>query len=143
MKDERNRSTLLQYLTTITEEHYAHARDHEHLRAQITSILVAATFLLIGFAIEANVGSKAKVFISAAATVLSVINVLVVLMHNNRFKRHVDMGDDGMAKILGLVEGDDSVSLPETDRKKRGSLAATWVVVAALPMIAGWCIWLI
>ena len=41
-----------QLLIEYGNEHYAHARDHEHLRGQITAILSASAFILIGIAFD-------------------------------------------------------------------------------------------
>ena len=109
------------YLTTYAQEHYAHARDHEHLRAQITTILVAGAFVFIGLGVEKDL-EWWKILLPVF--VLTMVNWRVVSMHNNRFKRHVEMGHYAMKQmrilskdkeyksgILGIVE-------PEEEQKK-------------------------
>lgn len=138
-------SASLQNLTITAEENYAHARDHEHLRAQITAILVAASFVLVGLAIDKEPGSSAVTFMIIAVAVLSLTNVSLVFMHNNRFERHVDIARQAKDEILKLDGSTAPAELTfsfEPERKKWGALAITWVFVAALPILACIGLWI-
>jgi hypothetical protein len=57
----------LQVFMLAAEENYAHARDHESLRAQVTATLVAAAFVLIGLAIDKGVVGPKLVFVTGSA----------------------------------------------------------------------------
>jgi hypothetical protein len=63
-KDE----VLIQYMN----EHYAHARDHEALRGQITSILCAAAFVLIGLVLEKEVPGRVLVAVGIVTIILGI-----------------------------------------------------------------------
>lgn len=121
--------TDLQALVLIAEENYAHARDHEHLRAQVTSTLVAAAFVLIGLAIGSNLHGAKLVYVAVLSISIGLLNVVLVLIHNNRFDRHVSIARDARRRISS-VEAEASVS-------KLFSLSAAWLLVACLPVLAG------
>jgi len=116
-------------LLLTAEENYAHARDHENLRAQVTATLVAAAFILVGLAIDKGaVGSK-LIYVSVLSILIGTLNVVVVAIHNNRFERHVSIARAAKRKISTVEVG--------TDVKKLLSLSLAWIVVACLPIIAG------
>jgi len=119
----------LEALILTVEENYAHARDHEHLRAQVTAILVAAAFVLIGLTIDTQLSGIRITYVAVMAILIGVLNVIVVLIHNNRFNRHVAIARYAKQQIA-TVEVD-------TDVPKFLSLAIAWVVVASLPIVAG------
>ena len=121
--------TDLQALVLIAEENYAHARDHEHLRAQVTSTLVAAAFVLIGLAIGSNLHGAKLVYVAVLSISIGLLNVVLVLIHNNRFDRHVSIARDARRRISS-VEAEASVS-------KLFSLSAEWRLEACLPVLAG------
>ena len=68
-------NAMLQLLTLTAEENYAHARDHEYLRAQITSILVAASFLLIGPVLGKDFSHHQLIFVILIVFVVSALNL--------------------------------------------------------------------
>jgi len=119
----------LEALLLTAEENYAHARDHEHLRAQVTATLVAAAFVLVGLALDKGVVGAKLVYVAVLAILIGVLNILVVVIHNNRFERHVSIARNAKRKVTTLEVG--------TDIPKRFSLSATWLVVASLPAVAG------
>ncbi|MEM7130451.1 MAG: hypothetical protein AAF702_29265 [Chloroflexota bacterium] len=138
-----NFDAMLQLLTLTAEENYAHARDHEHLRAQITSILVAAGFILIALTFDKNLSITQLLFIVLIVFVVSAVNLRLVQLHTNRFKMHVAVADQAQEKIAEMVVGYDASNCEEllsTIRNrpilKQGSLASTWAWVAMLPFIA-------
>lgn len=118
-----------QALNLIAQENYAHARDHEHLRAQITSILVAGSFVLTGLLGQDNIDLHLKVAGCIICILMGVLNFLIVLMHNNRFERHVDIARQARNQISEVKI--------ETKIPKFGSLNTTWLVVASLPAFSG------
>lgn len=118
-----------QVLILIAEENYAHARDHEHLRAQITSILVAGSFVLIGLLGQDNIDQHLKIAGCVICIIMGVLNFLIVLMHNNRFERHVDIARQARKQISDVKI--------ETQIQKIGSLDKTWLAVACLPAFFG------
>ena len=74
-------------LLLTAEENYG----HEHLRAQVTSILVAASFVLIGLALDKGAQVNRLYFAAVAAIALSILNTMVVVAHTYRFQRHVEI----------------------------------------------------
>ena len=122
----------IQALIITAEENYAHARDHEHLRAQVTAILVSAAFVLIGLAIDKLEG-LILYFVSALAIVIGLLNIRLIKLHTNRFDRHVDIARQAKAKL----EGQSAVTNITPSIEKIGSLENTWLLVATLPVIAG------
>lgn len=125
-----NEDNKIQAWIITAEENYAHARDHEHLRAQITAILVAAAFVLIGFAIDKKSTNSTLVYVGIFSILIGVLNVYLVRIHNNRFNRHVEIARNAKSKIAVL---DDFEPMLE----KKYSLSNAWVIVASLPIIAG------
>ncbi len=119
----------IQILLLIAEENYAHARDHEHLRAQITSILVAGSFVLLGLLGQDNIEPQLKVAGCIGCILMGVLNFLIVLMHNNRFERHVDIARQARNQVSEIRI--------ETKITKFGSLASAWLVVASIPSLLG------
>lgn len=122
----------IQALIITAEENYAHARDHEHLRAQVTAILVSAAFVLIGLAIDKLEGPMLY-FVSALAIIIGLLNIELIKLHTNRFDRHVDIARQAKAKL----EGQSAVTSITPSIKKIGSLENVWLLVATLPVIAG------
>lgn len=116
--------------TITAEENYAHARDHEHLRAQITAILVAAAFVLIGLTIDKDVSSSTCVYVALFSILIGSLNIYLVKIHNNRFDRHVEIARNAKSKIADLEHFE-----PHT--KKTYSLGNAWIIVASLPIGAG------
>ena len=116
-------------LILIAEENYAHARDHEHLRAQVTAILVAAAFVLIGLAIGKDLDRRELRYVAALSILIGLLNVVLVVIHNNRFDLHVSIARDARHRI-SAVEAETKIS-------KRFSLSAAWQLVASLPVLAG------
>lgn len=133
MSEARQQALLL-----TAEENYAHARDHEHLRAQITSILVGASFVLLGLAVSGQIKPHAILFSSAISILIGILNVWLVILHNNRFDRHVDIA----RKAKHLLTGDESLNL-DSKIHKRGSISTTWTLVASLPILGGLCLGLL
>lgn len=119
----------LEVLKLIAEENFAHARDHEMLRAQVTSTLVAAAFVAIGLAIDKNVTGQVLTFVGVGAIVIGLLNVIVVAVHNNRFDRHVSIARIARGQI-------DSVEV-DTNIPKLLNLSYLWMLVACLPIFAG------
>jgi hypothetical protein len=122
-------ASQLQAHALTAEENYAHARDHENLRAQVTSTLVAASFVVIGLALDKSADDKRLYFVAIVTILLSTLNVLVVLAHNNRFDRHVDI-----ARLAKEKLGESDFDSP---KGKLFSLSGLWIVVAASPGFAG------
>lgn len=118
-----------QALNLIAQENYAHARDHEHLRAQITSILVAGSFVLLGLLGQDNINQYLKITGCFDCILLGVLNFLIVLMHNNRFERHVDIARQARNQISEVKI--------DTKIQKFGSLNVTWFIVASIPTLLG------
>ncbi|MBB6520034.1 hypothetical protein [Pseudoteredinibacter isoporae] len=119
----------LQFLIITAEENYAHARDHEYLRAQITSILVAAAFVLIGLAIGNEISNEILIFISLLTISIGLINLWLNKLHTNRFKRHVEIARKAKTRIFFL-------RIP-SKIKKSGNLYYSWQIVACLPIVGG------
>jgi hypothetical protein len=119
----------LQVLMLAAEENYAHARDHESLRAQVTATLVAAAFVLIGLAIDKGVVGPKLVFVAGSAVLIGILNLMIVRIHNNRFDFHVSIARNARQRIAEVKI--------ESDIPKKMSLSAAWQVVAALPIAAG------
>jgi positive regulator of sigma E activity len=118
-----------QVLVLTAEENYAHARDHEHLRAEVTAILVAAAFVLLGLALDKDLQGATLVYVSALVVIIGVLNVMLVVIHNNRFEWHVSIARAAKDQ-LGSVDAVSTVT-------KKLNLAAAWLVVASLPIVAG------
>jgi hypothetical protein len=125
-KDKAERE--LDALRLTAEENYAHARDHESLRAQVTSMLVAAAFVLIGLAID-NVEGVKRYYVAALVILIGVLNLLVIYIHDNRFDRHVSIARNAKSKISRVEV--------VADVPKKLSLSAAWQLVASLPIAAG------
>jgi hypothetical protein len=115
-------------LLLTAEENYAHARDHEMLRAQITTILVSAAFVLIGLGLDKLEGTK-LVFIALVVILIGALNLWIVCIHNNRFDRHVSIAREAKKQIADVTV--------QAGVAKRHSLALAWSLVACLPIIAG------
>ena len=126
----KNEAKKIQAWAITAEENYSHARDHEHLRAQITAILVAAAFVLIGLAIDKQSANSTLVYIAISAIAIGIINVHLVRIHNNRFDRHVEIARNAKSQIATLKEYKPTL-------EKKFSLSAAWIIVASLPIIAG------
>lgn len=120
----------LEALKIVAEENYAHARDHEQLRAQVTALLVAAAFVLIGLAYAKDAEATTIRYAAGMAISIGVLNVGAVLIHNNRFDRHVQIARNARNLIFQLEDFKPSL-------EKRGSLSAVWVAIAALPIFGG------
>lgn len=118
----------LEALIIIAEENYAHARDHEHLRAQVTSTLVGAAFILIGLGISKD-GAGKVTFVAIFSILIGLLNVMLVFIHNNRFDRHVSIARNARRMIATVEAG--------TDLPRRLSLSTAWLMVASLPVFAG------
>jgi hypothetical protein len=116
-------------LRLIAEENYAHARDHEQLRAQLTSTLVAAAFVLIGLVVGNQVHGPASIYASALVMLLGLLNIALVVIHNNRFDMHVSIARTARAQLHD-VEIASGV-------QKRWSLSVAWLIVASFPVFAG------
>lgn len=123
----------IQALTLTAEENYAHARDHEHLRAQITSILVAASFVLTGLSLDKDVLEINKYFAAALNVAIGILNIHLITIHSNRFDLHVDVARQ--AKKILDSNGKTKGIRPTIE--KRGNLKAAWILVASLPIIIG------
>lgn len=119
----------LEALVLTAEENYAHARDHEYLRAQVTAILVAASFVLIGLALDKGIGGAKLIYVAIIAILIGVLNVFVVVIHNNRFDRHVSIARNAKEQIANVTVG--------TDVSKYLSLSTAWLLVASLPIFSG------
>ena len=135
----------VQALVLTAEENYAHARDHENLRAQVTSMLVAAGFVLIGLSLDKSVTGPKLQFAAVLSVVLSIVNVILVVIHGNRFDLHVQRARNAKARLL-LVKSEEPESKPDdagpAEKKskgveKKGSLSFWWTFVACLPGIGG------
>lgn len=116
-------------LQMIAEENYAHARDHENLRAQVTAILVAAAFVLVGLALDKGAIGVKLIFAAIFAILIGVLNIVLVFIHNNRFDMHVSVAENARKKIADLHA--------PREVKKKWSLYKAWLVVASLPILAG------
>ena len=119
----------LQALILIAEENYAHARDHENLRAQVTATLVAASFVLIGLTLDKELTGLRLTYVGLFSVLIGVLNVVLVLIHNNRFERHVSIARDARRKIYNVEA--------VTTIPKFLSLSRAWLTVASLPAWAG------
>ena len=122
----------LQALILIAEENYAHARDHENLRAQVTATLVAASFVLIGLTLDKDLTQLTGLrltYVGLFSVLIGVLNVVLVLIHNNRFERHVSIARDARRKIYNVEA--------VTTIPKFLSLSRAWLTVASLPAWAG------
>ena len=117
-----------QALVITADENYAHARDHEHLRAQVTSILVAASFVLVGLALD-NLTAEKLIYMSCILILLGILNILLVFTHTNRFKMHVDVARQAKSRLA-------EVSITSGVSKKF-SLTALWYVLASTPVVSG------
>lgn len=117
-----------QALVITADENYAHARDHEHLRAQVTSILVAACFVLVGFALD-KMTAENQIYMSCILILLGILNILLVFTHTNRFKMHVDIARQAKARLA-------EVSITSNVSKKI-SLTALWYILASTPIVSG------
>ena len=141
-----NRKGLQTVLGLYAEEHYAHARDHEYLRAEITAILAAAAFVVIGFA--TNLTGELRSVAAVLAIVISLLNTWLIWLHNNRFDMHVSIAQQARWRMTMLALGEDwkgrkrqsedpcEIS-PEAGKKKQGNLGFSWMAVSLLPSVAG------
>ncbi len=120
----------LEALKIVAEENYAHARDHEQLRAQVTALLVAAAFVLIGLAIDKATDPLTSRSVAGMALMIGILNVLVVVIHNNRFDRHVEIARHARREIYPLDDFNPK-------RGKLLSLSTAWIAVATLPIVGG------
>jgi len=136
---------LVQYMN----EHYNHARNHESLRGQITSILCGVAFVIIGFGLGKDVGGIAIVGLGIAAFCLGLLNYQVNELHNNRFDAHAQAAGfirEELEKRLLQTEPQNSITTKqardEFDKLKKGSLSKTWnyvslaICIAALLLVA-------
>lgn len=127
-REEPLDASKTQALTILAEENYAHARDHEHLRGQVTSILVAASFVLIGTSIR-DLSGPAAIVVAFLSISIGVLNIWVVLIHNNRFDNHVESARDARSQISDVGT--------TTKSEKLGSLSGVWLCIAGLPVLGG------
>jgi hypothetical protein len=129
-------------LVEYMNEHYAHARDHESLRAQITSILCAAAFVLIGLSIDKNADSRVMIGVGIVAMALAALNYRLNEIHKGRFDAHVGVAG-GILKDMEnrLWRGSGGAIKPSEARKKfwkeGASLSRTWNFVPLLVGITG------
>jgi hypothetical protein len=128
-------------LLAYMNEHYAHARDHEDLRGQITSILCAAAFVLIGFA---GTGTGKPVVLLAAgliAAALGLLNLQLNGLHESRFDSHTRVArairDDFERRLWVVGVAAIRPSEARKEFKKRGDLSATWDRVPMLVIASG------
>lgn len=129
---------LIEYMT----EHYAHARDHEHLLAQITSILSAASSVLIGLAVDGFPHTLVLGGMGLLVVLISVLNLRLNWLHRNRADAHMEAAGairDDFETRLWIAEKHNA---PSTFRKKfddvkTGRLTSTWNMVPLLFGVAG------
>jgi hypothetical protein len=126
---EEKTNAEMQVLALLAEEHYAHARDHEHLRAEVTTILVAAAFVLIGLAVDKSACGARLYYVALLSVLIGVLNLCVAAVHESRFKRHVKAAREARSQIA-IVD----IRLEED---KFLDLGIAWLFVAALPIFAG------
>jgi hypothetical protein len=115
-------------LLLTAEENYAHARDHEHLRAQVTSTLVAAAFVLVGLALNANLSPAKLAYVAAMTLLIGILNVVVVIIHDNRAERHISIARCAKHQIANVTA--------EGKVRKLMNLSLVWRLIAGLPIIA-------
>jgi hypothetical protein len=143
-----DRQSLQTVLALYAEEHYAHARDHEYLLAEITAILTAAALVVIGLAMNNNLTGDFLNVTAILAIIIGLLNAWLIWLHNNRFKMHVSIAQQARWRMTMLALGEDWKGRekpsedpcdiePEADKKKRGSLAGSWIAVSFPPVIAG------
>lgn len=133
-------------LALYAEENYAHGRDHEHLRAQVTAILTAAGFVTVGLALGQDAAMAAREYTMVAATALSALNLWLIALHTNRFDWHVAKAREARRRMTLIAVGDswaqhegqptiDPCDIePKGKAKKWGCLATSWSLVALLPV---------
>lgn len=138
------RDQQCQALLAYAEENYAHARDHEHLRAQVTSILSAGSTVLFGFGLERlGTSSQTALLTGAVVAVLGLLNLRLNFLHNNRFEAHVAAANAALRGVEGRSnEGPDGeVNIQKCrdafDKIKRGSLSMTWNFLPLLMIVLG------
>lgn len=135
MEDRR-----IQALTIYATEHYGHARYHEYLRSQVTSILSASSIVLFGFAIEQLEKSPMiATFAGAVVLILGILNLVLNFLHSNRFRTHVSAAQAALRGVEGSDASGDDGSTIEACRKvfeaeKYGKLTLAWNV---LPVLVG------
>lgn len=127
---------LIEYMN----EHYAHAPDHEHLRSQITSVLCASAFVVIGISLEKLAGIRLGV---AGIIVLSmgVLNLILNDLHNNRAEAHIKTARSVRDHLLASSATATSSTTPTFEdifaETKKGNLSATWQVLPAIVALVG------
>jgi hypothetical protein len=130
---------LIEYMN----EHYAHGRDHEHLRSEITTILCAAAFLLIGLVLEKSNNGIIIGAVGAAVFVLGMLNFAINRIHQNRFRAHVAVAAAILSDFEDRLWDTSSKSIRPSrarakfDEIKSGSLSSTWNWVPAVVCLAG------
>jgi hypothetical protein len=130
---------LMNYLN----EHYAHARAHEVLRAQVVGFLTAAAIAVTGWAITQASDNPITIFsLGLGVVAIGVLSMRLTYLHTNRFDAHLNAarkirGD--LAQRLTRTPG--SVSIDDARKafadKKRGELSRTWYVVSAMIAVSG------
>lgn len=136
---------LVQYMN----EHYNHARTHESLRGQITSILCGAALAIIGFGLGKDASGIGMVGLGLGAFCLGLLNYRVNKLHNNRFDAHAATAGFVRNKLEERLLQNESQTTITTrqarkkfDEVKRGSLSRTWnyvslvICIAALLLVA-------
>ena len=85
--------------------------------------------MLIGLAMGKDVTELRLTYASILVVVIGLLNVVLVVIHNNRFDMHVSIARAARQK-LSDVEVSSQI-------QKRWSLSTAWLIVASLPILAG------
>ncbi|WP_461427938.1 hypothetical protein [Gymnodinialimonas sp.] len=102
-------------LLASANEHFAHGRDHEHLRGQITAIISGAAGVLLGLALDE--GNRTDLFLPTcadrdpdfsivyvSAIALCLLNVRLIALHNRLFDAHTRTANFIMRRLENSKE---------------------------------------
>ncbi|MBO9408816.1 hypothetical protein J7399_15375 [Shimia sp. R9_1] len=131
-------------LLAYANEHYAHARDHEHLRSQVTAILSAGSIVLLSVAIDKfRTDSLLTIIASIMVVLLGALNLRLNILHSNRFRAHVNAAQKALKGVEGTSDKD-TITIAACrsvfEEAKKGSLSSTWNLLPWLLMILGLCL---
>lgn len=127
----------IQMLLAYANEHYAHARDHEHLRSQVTAILSAASMVLVGLGLEKLDASSPQIAVIGLIVIgLGALNLRLNFLHKNRFDAHVAAARASMEALEGGAECIKN-SRKAFDAVKRGGLSKTWNMLPVAMILLG------
>ena len=126
-----------EFLTIYLNEHYAHARDHENLRAQVSSILSASSIFLMGILSVRDAPARHILAASGLVCILSLLNLVMNWLHSNRAKAHIDTAGEIREHVENAMWPQSNLTAASVYRtnfktRKKGSLTIFWY---ALPTI--------